>query len=133
MEQTIQIAERDFTGLCFVNLVDFDALWGHRRNPVGYADELEKFDINLGILLDKLHDDDLLIITADHGNDPTHSGTDHTREKVPFIAFSPSMHQGGRIDDENTFAVIGATITDNFDLIMPAGTIGESILDKIII
>lgn len=133
MEQTIQIAERDFTGLCFVNLVDFDALWGHRRNPVGYAEELEKFDINLGILLEKLHDDDLLIITADHGNDPTHSGTDHTREKVPFIAFSPSMQQGGKIDDENTFAVIGATITDNFDLTMPAGTIGESILDKIII
>ena len=81
MEQTIEIAKRDFSGLCFVNLVDFDALWGHRRNPVGYAKEIEKFDKNLGILLDELKEDDLLIITADHGNDPTYKGTDHTREK----------------------------------------------------
>ena len=73
---------------CFVNLVDFDALWGHRRNPKGYADELEKFDVNLGKVLEKLQEDDLLIITADHGNDPTFKGTDHTREKVPFIAVS---------------------------------------------
>ena len=131
MEQTIQIADRDFTGLCFVNLVDFDALWGHRRNPVGYAEELERFDVKLGELFEKLHDDDLLIITADHGNDPTHTGTDHTREKVPFIAYSPSMKSGGRIDDENCFAVIGASVLDNFDLTMPEGTIGTSILGKI--
>ncbi|WP_044974261.1 phosphopentomutase [Ruminococcus sp. HUN007] len=131
MEQTIEIAGRDFTGLCFVNLVDFDALWGHRRNPVGYAEELERFDVKLGELLKVLRDDDLLIITADHGNDPTHTGTDHTREKVPFIAYSPSMKQGGRIDDQNCFAVIGASILDNFGLKMPEGTIGASILDKI--
>jgi phosphopentomutase len=131
MEQTIEIAGRDFTGLCFVNLVDFDALWGHRRNPVGYAEELERFDVKLGELLKVLHDDDLLIITADHGNDPTHTGTDHTREKVPFIAYSPSMKQGGRIDDQNCFAVIGASILDNFGLKMPEGTIGASVLDKI--
>ncbi len=129
MEQTIEIAERDFTGLCFVNLVDFDALWGHRRNPVGYARELERFDEKLGVLLEKLHDDDLLIITADHGNDPTHTGTDHTRERVPFIAYSPSMKSGGRIEDQNCFAVIGATVTDNFGLTMPEGTIGTSILE----
>ena len=89
MEQTIEIAEKDFTGLCYVNLVDFAALWGHRRDPIGYANELEKFDKNLGVLLEKLKEDDLLIITADHGNDPTYTGTDHTREKVPFIAYSP--------------------------------------------
>ena len=131
MEQTIEIAGRDFTGLCFVNLVDFDALWGHRRNPVGYAEELERFDVKLGELLEKLNDDDLLIITADHGNDPTHTGTDHTREKVPFIVYSPSMKTGGRIDDQNCFAVIGASILDNFSLQMPEGTIGASVLDNI--
>ena len=86
MEQTIEIADREFTGLCFTNLVDFDALWGHRRNVAGYAHELEKFDEKLGILMEKLREDDLLIITADHGNDPTHTGTDHTREQVPFFA-----------------------------------------------
>lgn len=82
MEQTIEIAGRDFEGLCYVNLVDFDALWGHRRNVEGYAQELERFDEKLGVLLELLGEDDLLIITADHGNDPTHTGTDHTREKV---------------------------------------------------
>lgn len=132
MEQTIEISGRDFTGLCFVNLVDFDALWGHRRNPEGYARELEKFDVKLGELLAELHEDDLLMITADHGNDPTHTGTDHTREKVPFLAYSPSMKEGGRIADSDCLAVIGATVLDNFRLKMPEGTIGTSILDKLI-
>ncbi|MGN1089318.1 MAG: phosphopentomutase [Huintestinicola sp.] len=132
MEQTIDIAKTDFTGLCFVNLVDFDALWGHRRDPVGYAHELERFDEKLGQLLPLIKDDDLLIITADHGNDPTHRGTDHTREYVPFIAYSPSMKTRGRISDENTFAVIGATIADNFGVEMPENTIGHSILPKLI-
>lgn len=132
MEQTIEIAQRDFTGLCFVNLVDFDALWGHRRNPEGYAQELEKFDVKLGELLPLLREDDLLIITADHGNDPTHTGTDHTREKVPFIAYSPSMRENGQLPESDTFAVIGATIVDNFGLDMPEGTIGYSVLDKLV-
>lgn len=131
MEQTIEIAKRDFTGLCYVNLVDFDALWGHRRNVVGYAQELEKFDKKLGELLGVMRDDDLLIITADHGNDPTHTGTDHTRERVPFLAYSPSMEGYGKIDDAQTFAVIGATIADNFGVSMPEGTIGSSLLDKL--
>ena len=131
MEQTIEIAQREFTGLCFVNLVDFDALWGHRRNPQGYAEELEKFDVKLGELLPLLHDDDLLMITADHGNDPTHTGTDHTREKVPFLAYSPSMQQPGELAEADTFAIIGATIADNFEVAMPEGTIGHSILDKL--
>ena len=132
MEQTIEIAQKDFTGLCFVNLVDFDALWGHRRNPEGYAKELEKFDVKLGELLPLLREDDLLIITADHGNDPTHTGTDHTREKVPFIAYSPSMKENGQLPESDTFAIIGATIADNFGVDMPDGTIGYSVLDKLV-
>ena len=84
------------------------------------------------MLLNRLELDDLLIITADHGNDPTYTGTDHTREKVPFIAYSPSMTEGGSLEDSDTFAVIGATIADNFDVKMPDGTIGYSILDKLL-
>jgi phosphopentomutase len=129
MEQTIDIAKQDFTGLCFVNLVDFDALWGHRRNPLGYAKELESFDVKLGELLPLLRQDDLLLITADHGNDPTYKGTDHTREKVPFLAYSPSLAGGKALPEQDTFAVIGATIADNFAVPMPEGTIGSSILN----
>lgn len=156
MEQTIDMTRKDFHGLCFTNLVDFDALWGHRRNPDGYAREIEKFDVNLGRLLDQLHEDDLLILTADHGNDPTYKGTDHTREKVFFLAYSPCWEKGrkpvgedktsaenqgtadefrragaesGRLPDQHTFAVIGATIAENFEVPMPEGTIGESILN----
>ena len=131
MQQTIDIAKRDFKGLCFTNLVDFDALWGHRRNPEGYGQEIEKFDKKLGELLPLLREDDLLILTADHGNDPTYKGTDHTREQVPFIAYSPSDTESGKLDTSDTFAVIGATIADNFGVRMPEGTIGTSILDQI--
>lgn len=131
MEQTIDIAKKDFHGLCFVNLVDFDAKWGHRRNPEGYAKELEMFDEKLEILLENLKDDDLLIITADHGNDPTYTGTDHTREKVPFLAYSKSMEGNGRLPEQDTFAVIGATIVENFGLDMPEQTIGTSLLSYI--
>lgn len=129
MEQTIELSDKDFHGLCFVNLVDFDALWGHRRNPQGYGQELERFDEKLGVLLGKLREDDLLLITADHGNDPTYKGTDHTREMVPLLAYSPSMEGGGRLEDAHTFAVIGATVADNFGVAMPEGTIGSSILE----
>ena len=131
MQQTIDIAKRDFKGLCFTNLVDFDALWGHRRNPVGYGEEIEKFDKKLGELLPLLREDDLLILTADHGNDPTYKGTDHTREQVPFIAYSPSDTESGKLDTSDTFAVIGATIAGNFGVRMPEGTIGTSMLDQI--
>ena len=132
MEQTIEIAKRDFHGLCFTNLVDFDALWGHRRNPEGYAKELEQFDEKLGQFLEVLREDDLVIITADHGNDPTYTGTDHTREQVPFLAYSPSMKNSGKLDETDTFAVIGATIADNFGVEMPENTIGTSVLNKLI-
>ena len=131
MQQTIDIAKRDFKGLCFTNLVDFDALWGHRRNPVGYGEELERFDVKLGELLENLREDDLLMITADHGNDPTYTGTDHTREKVPFIAYSPSMKEKGMFEEQKTFGVIGATVLDNFGLKKTENMIGESILKEL--
>lgn len=131
MEQTIEQAKRDFHGLCFVNLVDFDALWGHRRNPQGYAKELERFDKKLGELLELLGDEDLLLITADRGNDPTYKGTDHTREQVPLLAYSKSMVGFGDLPQTDTFAAVGATIAENFQCGMPEGTIGESILDEI--
>lgn len=132
MEQTIRLCGGDFTGLCFTNLVDFDALWGHRRNPEGYACELEKFDEKLAVLLAELRRDDLLILTADHGNDPVHTGTDHTREKVPFLAWSPSMTGQGRLEESADFARIGATAAENFEVLMPEGTIGESCLGELI-
>lgn len=132
MEQTLELMNKDFKGLCFINLVDFDALWGHRRNPVGYAEELEKFDVNLGKVIDNLKEDDLLIITADHGNDPTYVGTDHTREYVPFLAYSPSMKGNGILETASSFATIGATIADNFNVKMDDSNIGESVLEKLL-
>lgn len=126
MEQTIDIAKKNFTGLCFVNLVDFDAKWGHRRNPEGYAKELEDFDKLLGELMTNLNEDDLLIVTADHGNDPTWTGSDHTRELVPLIFYSKSFNGGGLLPMPNTFANIGKTIADNFNV--PATKYGTSYL-----
>ena len=130
MEQTLEIMDTDFEGLLYTNLVDFDALWGHRRNPMGYAKELEKFDVSLKEVLRKLNDDDLLILTADHGNDPCHHGTDHTREMVPFIAYSPSFTGCGLLPLSKTFADIGATVADNFSVEMPEN--GISLLKYLI-
>ena len=131
MEQTIDVCKEEFTGLCFVNLVDFDALWGHRRNVEGYGKEIEKFDEKLGVLLECLSQDNLLILTADHGNDPTYKGTDHTREYVPFLAYSKRMQAGGPLPEAETFAVIGATVAENFGVDMPKGTIGYSVLSRL--
>ena len=131
MEQTIDVCKEEFTGLCLVNLVDFDALWGHRRNVEGYGKEIEKFDEKLGVLLECLSQDDLLILTADHGNDPTYKGTDHTREYVPFLAYSKRMQAGGPLPETETFAVIGATVAENFGVDMPKGTIGYSVLSRL--
>lgn len=128
IEQTIEMQKKNFHGLVFTNLVDFDALWGHRRNTEGYAKELEKFDKSLGVFLENMKNDDLLMITADHGNDPTFKGTDHTKEIVPLLMYSPSMNSDGKLEDQDTFAVVGATIADNFDVKMPEGTIGHSLL-----
>lgn len=126
MEQTIEIAKRDFHGLTFVNLVDFDALWGHRRNPEGYGRELEKFDEKLTQLLPLIRKDDLLMITADHGNDPTYTGTDHTREQTLLLIYSPGL-KGGQLPVQDTFAVSGATILDNFGLSPAEGMIGHTL------
>ena len=126
MEQTIELTQKDFTGLCFVNLVDFDAKWGHRRNPQGYAQELEDYDQLLTTFLGQLQEEDLVIITADHGNDPCHTGTDHTREMVPLILYSPSHQGSGLLPLANTFANLGATVAENFEVSMPE--YGESYL-----
>ena len=128
MEQTMDYARKDWEGLCFTNLVDFDALWGHRRNVQGYAQELVRFDVKLGELLRLLRPDDLLMVTADHGNDPTYAGTDHTREKVPLLMYAPSMNGCGVLPEAETFGVIGATIAENFGLELPEHLVGTSLL-----
>ena len=130
MEKIINTAETDFTGLCFLNLVDFDAIYGHRRDPIGYGKAIEAFDRQLPLLMDKLSDDDLLILTADHGNDPTHHGTDHTREYVPLLVWSSRFERGYPLSQAKTFANIGMTIADNFDVQRPKH--GESFLPELV-
>lgn len=133
MEKTIKIAKNvDFTGLCFVNLVEFDSEFGHRRNPTGYLKCLEDADVKMRALVASMKDDDLLIITADHGNDPTFKGTDHTREQVPMVAYSKSLvNKGHMISSQDTFACIGATIIDNFNVKAKEHQIGKSLLSMI--
>jgi phosphopentomutase len=121
MDKLIGKLEEPFTGLCFLNLVDFDALYGHRRDPIGYGQALEEYDARLPEVFARLTEDDLLIITADHGNDPTYKGTDHTREYVPLLVHSPRFAAAGKeLPLRRTFADIGATIADNFGVTMPA-------------
>ncbi|MET1031788.1 phosphopentomutase [Domibacillus tundrae] len=129
MDKFIGVAEKDFTGLSFLNLVDFDALFGHRRDPEGYGKALEEFDARLPELLDKLNENDLLILTADHGNDPIHHGTDHTREYVPLLVFSKAFAQGEELALRQTFADIGASIADNFNVTMPE--YGKSFMEEL--
>ncbi len=128
MEVTTSLTKQDFNGLCFVNLVDFDAKYGHRRNPEGYKMAMEEFDQDLKILIDSLNDDDLLMITADHGNDPTMPGTDHTREYVPLFIYNKNL-KGGMLPISETFADAGTTVADVFGLI---GTgLGKSLLNQL--
>lgn len=129
VEKLLETMQDDFTGLCFLNLVDFDALYGHRRDPDGYAAALEKFDQQLEDILNQLEQDDLLIITADHGNDPTHHGTDHTREFVPLLVYHKQIEVGAAIAVRETFADIAATIAENFAIEAPA--YGESFYGQI--
>lgn len=129
MNKTIDLAKSDFTGLAFLNLVDFDAVYGHRRNPEGYGNAIKQFDTQLTDLLGLMNEDDLLMITADHGNDPTYKGTDHTRENVPLIIYSKSLKDPKHLGLLESYAVIGATIADNFEVENPG--IGESLLDRI--
>ena len=132
MEQLIAQYKAGQEGLIFVNLVDSDMKYGHRRDVEGYGNNLAAIDSKIGELLDILDEETLLMITADHGCDPTAAGTDHTRERVPFLAYSPSMQGCGKLDNTDTFAVIGATIAENFGVEMPEGTIGVSFYDKLI-
>ena len=128
MDKTINEAkEHDFTGICFANLVEFDSEYGHRRNPIGYGECIERFDKRVEELLPHLKDDDLLIITADHGNDPTWTGTDHTREKIPLIMYSKSINGGGLLPERTSFADIGATILANFKINKPSHLLGTPI------
>ena len=127
MQQTIEYAKKDFNGICFTNLVDFDAKWGHRRDPEGYAKELVDFDENLPELLANLRDDDILYITADHGNDPTWTGSDHTREYIPVLVYSRSFNEAKELPTGDSFADIGATIAEQLEV---SGTqIGTSFND----
>ena len=119
MDKLIECLDRDFHGMSFINLVDFDALYGHRRDPIGYGDALEAFDARLPEVFEKMTDGDLLIITADHGNDPTYKGTDHTREYVPLLVYSKGLEGGKDLGVRQTFADLGATVADNFKVEMP--------------
>ncbi|WP_026694755.1 phosphopentomutase [Peribacillus kribbensis] len=119
MDKLNQTLDMDFNGISFLNLVDFDAAFGHRRDPIGYGNALEEFDARLSEVLEKMKEDDLLMITADHGNDPVHPGTDHTREYVPLIVYSKRFNGGRELEIRETFADAGATIADNFGVKMP--------------
>ena len=128
INKIIETIDTDFSGLCFANLNDYDMKYGHRRDVVGYANALKELDNYLPTIIDHLKDDDLLMITADHGNDPTYKGTDHTREDVPVIMYSKKFTEPKRLDNFKTFASIGATIADNFNVESPYG---ESALDEL--
>ena len=128
MLKTIEVAKTDFNGLCFVNLVDFDALFGHRRDLEGYKDAIEEFDKDLKDLLNVITEEDLIMVTADHGNDPVHHGTDHTRENVPLICYHKNI-KGNILQDADSFATVAATICENFKVKSPK--IGKSILEEL--
>ena len=127
IDKIITILDRNFNGLCFANLNDFDTLYGHRRDPIGYGKALLKFDKAIPTIVKKLRDDDLLMITADHGNDPTFKGTDHTREYIPLFMYSKMFKYTGKIPEIGNFADIGASIAKNFNLNEPP--IGKNIFD----
>lgn len=129
IDKLLDIMDKNFKGLCFANLNDFDSLYGHRRDVEGYANAIEALDVEIPMVLNKLNNDDLLIITADHGNDPTFRGTDHTRENVPVIIYSRVFKNPKILPAMTSFADIGATIAENFDLIRPR--IGTSVLEKL--
>ncbi|MEK5079857.1 phosphopentomutase [Solibacillus sp. FSL W7-1436] len=129
MDKMAEVVRRDFHGISFLNLVDFDANFGHRRDPIGYGQALEEFDRRLPEVMEALSEDDLLIITADHGNDPTFPGTDHTREYVPLIVYSPRFTAGSELQLRETFADIAATIADNFNIAAPQ--FGKSFLSEL--
>ena len=130
MEKTLRIQQEDFTGLCFVNLVDFDMVYGHRRDIAGYARATTEFDVQLGTFMEHMHEDDVLMITADHGCDPGAPGTDHTREYVPLLVYGAQIRQGVNLGTYPTFAMIGATVADMFGAGLT--TKGESLLPRVL-
>ena len=130
MEKTLRIQQEDFTGLCFVNLVDFDMAYGHRRDIAGYARATTEFDVQLGTFMERMREDDVLMITADHGCDPGAPGTDHTREYVPLLVYGARIRPNANLGTYPTFAMIGATVADMFDA--PLTTKGESLLPRIL-
>ena len=130
MEKTLRIQQEDFTGLCFVNLVDFDMTYGHRRDIAGYARATTEFDMQLGTFMEHMREDDVLMITADHGCDPGAPGTDHTREYVPLLVYGAQIRQGVNLGTYPTFAMIGATVADMFGAGLT--TKGESLLPRIL-
>ena len=125
----IETIKEDFTGLCFTNLNDFDSKYGHRRNIKGYAEAIKEFDNYIPIIKSNLKDDDMVIITADHGNDPSYKGTDHTRENTPVLIYSKSFKDPKHIKELDCFSDIGATIASNFNVKLP--NVGRSFLDKL--
>ena len=129
MDKLVETLAMDFTGISFLNLVDFDALFGHRRDPEGYGKALEEYDARLPEVFAKLKEDDLLMITADHGNDPVAPGTDHTREYVPLLVYSKSMSEGKELPIRETFADLGATVAENFNVKLP--NYGKSFLNEL--
>ncbi|MBQ6477387.1 MAG: phosphopentomutase [Bacilli bacterium] len=129
INKLIDIMDKDFTGLCLLNLNDFDELYGHNKDGEGYSKAIEELDIDIPILLNKLNLDDLLIITADHGCDPTFTEIGHTRENVPLILYSRNFKEPKRLDERESLADIAATIADNFKVDKPE--IGDSFLDKL--
>lgn len=129
LNKMTDIMSKKFTGLCVANLSDFDAQYGHNRDVDGYANAIEEFDVEIPMILNKLDNDDLLIITADHGNDPTFIGNSHTRENVPVIVFSRMFKNPGKLDILDSMADIAATIADNFNVSKPE--IGNSFLEKL--
>lgn len=129
MDKFAEVVRRDFHGMSFLNLVDFDANFGHRRDPLGYGQALQEFDARLPEITSAMSEDDLLIITADHGNDPTFHGTDHTREYVPLIVYSPRFNGGAELELRETFADIAATVAENFQVEAPA--FGKSFLQEL--
>jgi phosphopentomutase len=129
MDKLLETQQMQFEGISFLNLVDFDALYGHRRDPQGYGEALEEYDERLTEVIDRMEEDDLLLITADHGNDPIHHGTDHTREYVPLLAYHKGIKEAVDLGIRDTFADVGATIADNFDVTLPKH--GTSFLKKL--
>ncbi|HEY9249295.1 MAG TPA: phosphopentomutase, partial [Rariglobus sp.] len=131
VRQTTSALAKDFKGLLFANLVDFDSQYGHRRDPEGYARALTEFDGMLPSIMERMGDSDLLIITADHGNDPVHKGTDHTREYVPLLVWSPALTGNAALGVRSTFADVGASIADNFGLDLETLENGTSFMKEL--